>query len=281
MSKLVYSFFMAFILIIVSSCTKDDSDCLSQYSIKVFVKDINYSNIGNFPQLTPVSEGLPFRSYIGTIYYTLRDIGTGAVVDEAPVMAVAGDKTFYSLAFNNISKGEYELTVWGNLTPDVPAGTLHPNGKEHTDIFMGTDTLYFDSSYKKSELGLERTKGKLLVISTNFPSETGRIDEAISTVSQFVDPYLVYTGNGQVAKSQSFQNMVETFLAPSAGNVKSKLKLSYFSKDALSSLILTFPEIELAIHKNEITAVAVDYEKAEIWLFINGNWSNIIHPEID
>lgn len=281
MGKIVYSFFMAFVLIFASSCTKDDSFCLSQYSVEVSVKDVNYSNIANFPQLTPVSEGLPLRSYIGTIYYTLRNISTGAVVDEAPVKEVTGDNTSYTLKFNKMPKGKYELTVWGNLTPDVPAGTLHPNGNEHTDIFMATDTLDFGSSQRKSAIGLERTKGKLLIISANFPSEAGRIDEALSSVSQFVDPYFAYTGNGEVAKSQPFQNIAGTFLAPSVGNEKSKLKLSYYSKDATPLLLLTLPEIELAVRKNEISVVAVDYQKAEIWLFINGDWSSIIHPDID
>lgn len=76
---------MAVLPIWVGSCIFDDSpDCpASQYLIRISVKDVNYGNIGNFPQIEPKDGNAPFYHLIGTIYYVLSDLATGTRVKES------------------------------------------------------------------------------------------------------------------------------------------------------------------------------------------------------
>lgn len=80
--RLIHSFYMAVLLGFTNSCISDDlSDCPSpQYIVQVSVKDKNYKNIGDFPQLESKEENVPFQRFEGTICYTLSESTTRALV---------------------------------------------------------------------------------------------------------------------------------------------------------------------------------------------------------
>lgn len=287
MNKLVHSFCMVVLLILVSSCIKDDySDCPAQYVVKVSVKDKNYFNVSQFPQLARVDETLPFNNFSGNIYYTLRNVATGAVQQESSIMPVIGNDRDYSIAFDEIPAGEYVLTIWGNLTSDYPAGVLHKDGKEHTDIYLASRRLSFSSKPQTTEMTLERTKGKLVLFCTNFPASVTRVEEDILPVYQSVDENFSYSGSGPISKSATVQPIVETLLAPSVAGNTAKLNLRFYTADtrAGSEPYLTLPEMDLTVRRNEITAMLIDHNTAagvlEIWNYIDGAWTMIHRLDI-
>ena len=59
--RFMHSLYMAALLGFTNSCIFDDlSDCPSpQYIVQVSVKDKNYKNIGDFPQLASKEENAP------------------------------------------------------------------------------------------------------------------------------------------------------------------------------------------------------------------------------
>lgn len=277
--RLIHHFCMLVLLFLVSSCIREDlSDCPpSHYEVRVSVKDKNYTNVDHFPQLVRMAEDAPFSSFEGSISYTLHDAATGILVKESSVSAVSGGDQMYSITFNDVPDGEYTLTVWGNVTTEFPAGVLHRDGKEHTDIYMATRVLRFDGAYQTAEVPLERMKGKLLLICTNFPSAVNRVEQRVSNVYQSVDAGLNYAGSAPVSKSVAFQPFWGTVLAPTSEEGVSKLKLSFYS-DATRAAgpILELPEMDVVIKRNEVSAISIDFKVTdggyEVWAFVNGQW---------
>lgn len=276
--RLVHNFCMVVLLVLISSCIREDlSDCPpSQYEIKVSVKDKNYTNISSFPQLPPMDENAPFSSFEGTIYYTLSDAATGNRVKESSLSAVDGGDQTYTISFNDVPDGEYTLTVWGNMTAEYPAGVLHKDGKELTDIYMATRTFKLNPKYKTEEVPLERMKGKFLLLCNNFPSEVNRVQQTVKHVYQLVDANKNYSGSTEVDRSMTLQPILQTFVAPTSQEGVSKLKLRFYS-DAATTPFLDLPEMDLFMKRNEISAISVDFKAPdgvfEIWLFVNGEWT--------
>lgn len=278
MRWIINSLCVVTLLAFISSCIHEDrSDCpTGKYLVKVTVKDKNYANIDNFPELAPVAEDSPFRIFAGTIYYTLNEAVTGNLVKESAVTPVSGNDSLYFITFDDVPMGEYTLTVWSNLTADYLAGVLHQDGKEHTDIYLASSTLKFNNSYRPAELRLERTKGQLLLLCKNFPAVVAVIRQNVNNVYRQVDANFNYSGSTHVEKKGLFQPVLTTLLAPSSEG-SSKLKLTFYSAAAETSPFLELPEMDLTVKRNEISAIAVDFKEVEgiyeVWTFINGQWT--------
>ena len=60
--RVIQIFCMVVGMVLASSCG-DECPVEQPYSVRVSVKDKNYLNISQFPQLSPVDENLPFRTY--------------------------------------------------------------------------------------------------------------------------------------------------------------------------------------------------------------------------
>lgn len=278
MGKTLLSILIFSLLGGLASCTKDD--CPTGYLIKVTVKDKNYFNIKEFAQLAKVDEGLPFHYFEGTVFYTLRDPETGALKYQSDVMEVNEGGNFYSINIDNMPAGKYELTVWGNRTKDVPEGILHSNEQEQTDIYVARTELTFPVTYKSVDMALERAKGKLVIFCKNFPASVSDLTANVNSLYSTVNSKLGYSGETTVEKDATVNQVVETFLAPTLEGKTSKLNLNFYALTrAASAPVLTLPEMDVAIHRNEITAITVDYNTTtqnwEIWVYIDGKWKMI------
>lgn len=284
MKKTVEYCCIVVLLILLNSCIKEDlSGCPTGYVVKVSVKDKNYTNIGAFPQLGKVDESLPFRYFLGTVYYSVKNMETGQVVQESSVLQPSDAAAEYTITLKDIPSGNYEVTVWGNLTSDVAAGILHPQNKEHSDIYVSTAIFNFKPGSETGSMSLERAKGKLVVFCTNFPENVTQIQEKISPVYEVVDKNLTYGGNTQVEKNATVMPINELLVAPTPPGSTTKLNLSFYTNNR-SIPILIVPETEVPIQRNEISAMMVDYNTVdgawEIWVYVQGEWTMIHHLDI-
>lgn len=284
--RFMHSLYMAALLGFTNSCISDDlSDCPSpQYIVQISVKDKNYKNIGEFPQLESKEESAPFQRFEGTIYYTLSESTTRARVKESSVMTVYGEDQTYPIILTDIPEGEYILTVWGNMTSEYPAGILHQDTKEHTDIYMTTRTLRLDRSYQTTELSLERTKGLFLLLCSNFPATVTSVGQSINHLYQSVDANFNYTGNTNVEKRVPLQPTISTWLAPTSEG-PSKVNLIFYTNDTgATAPFPKLPEMDLTMKRNEISAIAIDYKKTdgvcEVWIFVQEQWVMIHRLDI-
>lgn len=285
MGRIVYFLHAIGMLFLLSSCIKEDMEECFTYTAKVYVKDKNYSNIDNVPQLVKRNENLPYRDFIGMVYYQLRDLKTGEIVKEKSDNALIGNDQYYPISFDGLSQGDYNLTVWSNISSTSTTGILHNYGNELTDLYVTSKDISFTPESYSDLLLLERAKGDLLLICSNFPSEITLIEQKISSLYDTVDPYLKYTGNTTVTKTTQVKPLIETKLAPSVTGGNSKLNLRFFSDiPAESSKEIIVPEIPLVMNRNLVTVVEANYNKItqawEIWTYINGEWTMIHHLEI-
>lgn len=279
--RFIHCICMVALPVLAGSCIFDDiSECpASQYVVQLSIKDINYKNVAHFPQLKANDEHSSFHHSVGTIYYILSDMVTGKRIKESTLMAVNGEERTYPLTFTDIAEGEYVLTVWGNIMQTHPTGVLHPDNKEYTDVYMASRTFKFDNSYRMTELPLERTKGLLLLFCYNFPTNVTNIKQNITSLHQSVNEGFHYSGSNNVEKQMPFQPLTATFLAPSSNKV-SHLKLGFYTGNAeTEKLFLELPDMQLTVRRNEISSIAIDYNKTEnvyeIWTFIYKQWTMI------
>lgn len=275
-----YIYLVALPILNISCIFDDEPDCpVTDYAAEISVKDINYNNISKFPNVEVKNMDMPFHSFARTIYYALSNM-SGSIIRESAVKSVSGGNPTYSISFGDIPEGEYILTVWGNLTEEYPAGVLHPDGLEYTDIYTGSRIVRFDDTHRKTELALERTKGLLLLSCFGFPDNVSWIKMSVSGSYSSVDADIKYAGSVNVEKTMPFQQLTTTLLSPSVSE-QSVLKLSFHTDNpATSEPFLKLPDINLPVSRNEISSVAIDYYDEsgmyEIRMFINENWV-IIH----
>lgn len=287
MARMINVILILLFLFLTSSCIKEElSGCPIQYDVHVYVEDKNYFNIDNISQLERLDENGYFQQYIGQLYYILRNKETGVTINESTYFQVSGKEIYYPIAFNNIPQGKYELTVWGNVTNDIPVGTLHQNGSEYTDVYLADTVLTISLNYQPVKLNLKRAKGKLLLVCNNFPDNITKVDQKISSVYQMIDPQLNYSGNTEVIKSTALKNLNETFVSPTIKDTKSKLNLIFSGiKNRNVPDTLVIPEMDIQFNRNEISLVSVDYKAEtnawEIWTFIDDKWTMIHRLDIE
>lgn len=280
-SRYIRYIYLVALSILNNSCVFDDNpDCpVLEYAAEISVKDINYDNIKKFSHVEVKNKDMPFHSFARTIYYVLSDM-SGTHVRESAIQSVSGESRTYHISFGDIPEGEYILTVWGNLTEEYPSGTLHPAGKEYTDIYTGSRRVCFDAKHRMTELELERTKGLLLLSCSGFPDDVSWIKMSVSGAYGLVDADFNYTGSVDVEKTMPYRPITTTLLAPSAKG-PSVLRLSFHTDNpSTSEPFLKLPDINLSVNRNKISSVAIDYCEEvgmyEIRMFINDQWV-IIH----
>lgn len=280
MSKIVQYLIVMIILVSVSSCIKDEpSECPPEYTIRISVKDKNYFNITQVTQLQPMDENLPLNNYIGTLYYSLRDLSTGNIYMESQMISLTGSDKYYTIDLKNIPHGHYELDVWGNLDSNSNIGILHTNNSESTDLYLGSAELNITSEYQDDNVELERAKGKLLLLCTNFPEEITTVKQEINNLYQSVGSKKEYSGNTYVTKTVPSNTLLETSLAPTIDQSNSTLKLTFMTNNSpVDDLVI--PDIDLKVKRNEISVVSVNYNDIvgewEISTLIDNQWT-LIH----
>lgn len=153
-----------------TSCIRDEIEDCPPLQINIAVKDKNYFNVDNVEAEQRKDDNLAFREYVPTLYYVLRDLNTGDVVEESGVFEVKGDKQILPVDLCPcIPHGRYVLTVWGGMSnldaisEDGLSLDLNPNSMEGEDIYMTNDTILYDAWHNNQTVEMERTKGKLII----------------------------------------------------------------------------------------------------------------------
>lgn len=284
--KILYIAYFMMLLVLPSSCIKDgDEDCPVSHTVNIEIKDKNYFNVSSFPEVSPVNEQLPFRNFSSNIYYLLRNTDTGETTRESAITDITDDNSSYNLQLTDIPEGNYELSIWGNLVTGISPGTLHPNGQEHTDLFVANSLLKIGSCPSSHALSMERAKGKLLVLCTNFPEGYTRLQANIKHVSQTSDEHLVYGGDTEVNKDQPLGSVNEILLAPTPTGSSTLVNMSFYTPEARSAVLpLIIPETKIMMNRNELTAIRVDYNNLnhtwDVSVYADGKWTLIHHLDI-
>lgn len=285
MKKVFHLACLAVLTLCATACIHDDNaDCRFNYVVEVSIQDKNYDNIGQFSQLVREDEGQPFSHFTGTIFYVLTDAKTQQNIHQSEIISIAANSTTYSITFDNLPEGKYNLIVWGNLTANAPAGILHPNGEEHVDVYAGATQFSISDKNVSSRMELKRTKGKLLVFCNNFPSSIVRIHQSLTNVYGQADAALNYSQPITVEKDSPLSEVNSLLAAPTQAGQTSQLSLSFYAT-GISTPVLTVPNLTQNINRNELSAVTVDYDSVNgtwnIWIYANGEWTLLHHLTIE
>lgn len=226
-----------------SSCIRKEYQPCPPLNITLTVVDKNYDNIDEVAQtgmIEPVREDLPFRDYVGTLFYRLKDVRSGEIIYQQNTYAVDNDNQTQSIVFpEDLAYGDYELTVWGNMQSDEPLGEdattaeLHQNGAAGNDIYLACDTLHYDYSSDCFTVGLLRTKGRLLIAARSLPENIDFSYKEISNVYNVVFNNFTYDNPTQVAVRTDWEDNVgkiqtATLLCPTVENKSSGVQIYFF-----------------------------------------------------
>lgn len=277
-TKLYQSITLSLFIIGLTGCIKEDiTECPpSENQVELSVKDKNYSNIDKVPQLNRIDENLPFNGYVQTLNYSLLDTKTGKIIESAFLPATESQNATQRLSFNNLPEGDYELSVFGNTSEDIPSNNLHPGNKSYSDIYVTSGTF----SVKPNQNGqvfmsMERGKGLLLIDCQDFPPSITQIETSIQSIYRYIDAKKVYSDTLSVIETTPLKKLNQAYISPTVSNTESILNLRFL--DDSNKPILNIPPLSIQIKRNEVSVVSVVYNPEnrlfEVWSNINGEWT--------
>ncbi len=283
------------LLSVLCSCVREDIPPCPVLSVQVAVKDKNYFNVRQVEQEPTRSEDLAFREYVPTLYYRLCPLGSDEPVAEEGLFEVTGEEQEYAIRFSDaLPHGTYVLTVWGGLKDlsaldaSRTALDLHPEGTEGEDVYLTCDTLVYDAWNYDYTVEMERTKGKLIVLATNLPSDIRWSGQTDNGLYRTVDRTFDYTGQTAVTTVGEWASaeqaiLTKTVLSPSPQTNGTVQQMRFY--DAADRLLpAAVPDdVTLTVRRNELTVLKYVYEEERfiVFVLVNGDWERIHDMVID
>lgn len=299
--KLSQYAYLAFALsgaIVTSSCIRDEIPDCPPMKVNIIVKDKNYFNVDKVELEDRLAEDLPFRSYVPTIYWMLRDAETGDMVDGSDLIHVSGDeKSVTPDICPCIPHGKYVLTVWGGLestsqlSENMDRLTFHPGNTQGADVYMTNDTLTYDAWHNDFTVELERTKGKLIIEKINLPQAIGRSEKNISGI--YADLFhhgFTYGGETTVKSWTDIENraqtVTKTLLSPSVKKDATKLNIKFYGMgNSSDSPFIDTRDVNINMRRNELTVLRyvwdAESDRFKIYILINDSWEMVNRMEVE
>lgn len=291
----------------VAGCIRESLPPCPSLSITLTVKDKNYFNVDDAVKLGLMErkvDTLPFRAYVHSLYYVLHD-ADGRVVAEQPNRSITNDDPVQLVNLpDDLPYGEYTLTVWGNMDDETALGEnatqagMESQATAANDIYLASATFDYRYGNETHTLGLERTKGSLLIKAEGLPDNIDFSTKNIDGVYGLVDNAFSYSEptNVQTALDWTVQNDIQTqtLMCPSELFEGSTLNIVFFDKSQMNGNSratlypsLTPQDINITMGRNEITLLRYVYRETvngagfDIYLRVNGNWELLHKMEID
>lgn len=268
----------------LTACIRDEIPPCPAMAVKVAVQDKNYFNAGEVKEVAPVAEDLPFREYVGTVYYRVSDPADGSTVEEKGPIAVTTDEGEFTLPLCPcIPHGTYDITVWGGLQTceRLAEGAaklhMHKDGKEGEDVYVAHGTVKYDAYSGVQVLLLERVKGLLLVLAEGLPAGQTDMEARIDGLSAEVSRELEYGQSCGCTFLRQWQEgtagMARVILAPTPEGAKSRAEVTF--RNAAGGTYRP-AGVDLAMKRNTITVIKYHYDPTgggfSIYLLVDGTW---------
>lgn len=299
---------LVLVLIMVSGgCIRETLSPCPPLRVTLSVKDKNYFNIDDAVKLGMMErrdENLPFRDYVASLYYIVHD-EAGNVVLEQKNSPVANDDLTQAIVLpSSLPYGKYTVTVWGNMKSEEPLGEdatsaeMEAVGAAANDIYLACGVFDYQYGQEEHSLGLERTKGNLLIKAEGIPDNIDFSTKNIEDVFGFVDNRFSYSGLTRVQTELDWEVrneiQTQTLMCPSPSYEGSTLSVAFIDKSvgenkdrAAYYPSLTPQDVHITMGRNEITILKYVYDESagsgefHIYVRVNGNWEILHGMEID
>ena len=280
-------------LMATTSCIRDEIQDCPPLRVKIAVQDKNYFNVDKVELEDRLSETLPFKEYVHSLYWILRDAQTGNVVDEDFIDQIDSEEQILPLEFCDcIPHGKYVLTVWGNLENEDPLGNdplsldFHPAGTEGLDIYMTNDTLTYDAWHNDQTVYMERTKGKLIVEKVNLPAQVLASEKTVGGLFSRVSNAFIYSGETRVNKhvdiAPAASVVTKTMLSPSIRNKGSRLSYTFPTGGAE---VFVPADVNITMERNMLTVLRYVWDPEigdfTIYILVNDNWEVVTQMGVE
>ena len=233
--------------------------------------------------------------------YGMKDVRTGGDIrlPEQPEGKVFLSERLARLLFGTadaVGKKVYQSDE--PLDEGASQADLEAAGAARNDIYLASATFDYQYGAELYTLGLERTKGNLLIKAEGIPDNINfsmkTIDDIFSTVTSDFE----YSNLTQVSTELEWEvrNEIqsETLLCPSPGYEGSTLSVTFVDHDAVSGIagratetasVLTPEDVNITMGRNEITILKYVYdaqqEDFKIYVRVNDNWEQWHGMELD
>lgn len=292
----------------LGACVREKLPDCPPMQVTLSVKDKNYFNIDDAAKLGLLerkAEDLPFRSYVSSLYYIVHD-ADGNVVAEQKNTVIDNDDLVQQIVLpSSLPYGTYSFTVWGNMKSDEPLGEnateadIEEVGAAFNDIYLANGTFEYQYGKEKHTLGLERTKGNLLIKAENIPDNIDFSTKDIMDVFSLVDNSFNYSNLTDLHTNLDWEVhneiLTQTLVGPSPGYEDSALDVEFIEKgtssqgdvrNASSSASLVPERVYCTFGRNELTILRYVYvgdgssNEFKVYIMVNAAWEQVIDMDI-
>lgn len=275
--------------------------------VTLTVEDKNYFNIDDAVKLGLMqreSADRPFRHYVHSIYYIVHDRNGNVVAEQSNITITNDDTTQPIEVPASLPYGEYTITVWGNMDGEESLGDnatdagMESAGTAANDIYLASATFDYRYGNETHTLGMERTKGCLLIKAEGLPDNIDFSTKNIDGVFGTVDNSFAYSAltNVQTELDWSAPNDIQTLtlMCPSPSYEGSTLSVKFIDKSQMAkagraTLTPSFSpqDINITMGRNEITILKYVYKEDggagdfDIYLAVDDNWELLHRMEIE
>lgn len=291
--------------VMLIGCVRDSLPECPPLKVTLTVKDKNYFNIDDAVKLGYLerkAEDLPFRDYVGTLYYVVHD-ADGQVVAEQKNFEVDNEEQVQTITLPvSLPYGAYTVTVWGNMKSETPLGEdataaeMEEVGAATNDIYLASATFDYQYGNEEHTLALERTKGNLLIRAEGIPDNIDFSTKDIEDIFGWVDNSFNYSSPTDIHTELEWavQNNIitETLMCPSPSYEGSTLSVSFIDKSAVQTQgraaalapTLEPQDVHITMGRNEITILKYVYkgnDDFDVFVRVNDNWEDIHGMEVE
>lgn len=294
-------YILLLLIILFSSCVRDEIAPCPPLKVMIGVKDKNYFNIDEIERATGleqrVDENLPFRNYIQKLFYAMYNVETGEEIFVRHLHDVQGEAPLATGYIpEDLPFGKYVLVVWGNILSEKPimedkkhmVYNLHMNQIEGFDTYMTSDTLLYDATHSDYIVELKRVKGKLIIQLENLPDDANYSEKSISGLYNYLDYQFNYFDHTKVKAVETWKDEEETVckhvLSPSVKEKGTNVKMRFYENPDLTETTLLPQNVNITMNRNKITVLKYVYDgKGDftIYVLLNDSWDVIYDMDIN
>lgn len=295
----------ALLLAFSGGCIRETLPECPPLQITLTVKDRNYFNIDDAVKLgmmERVADDLPFRRYVHSLYYVVHDEAGRTVAEQRNIRIRNNDATQSIVLPASLPYGRYTLTVWGNMDDEGSLGAgsteagMESSGTAANDIYLACATFDYRYGSEIHTLGMERTKGNLLIRAEGIPDNIDFSTKTIAGVFGLVDNGFSYSEltDVQTELDWTVRNEIQTqtLVCPSPSFEGSTLSIEFIDKSqapagrATLQPSLSPRDVNITMGRNEITILRYVYREQsggdfDIYLRVNDNWELLHSMGID